>query len=113
MNMAQTGNRPSTKGKIYIGNLHYSIETEQLIEKFSSYGEIVDAVVIKDKETGASRGFGFVTYSEPSAARTAMEMHGETLEGRPLRVKMAEAKPRQHHLAFMPNQFSHETEDVY
>lgn len=114
MNMQATPSvRPATKSKIYIGNLNYSIETEQLIETFSSYGEIIDAVVIKDKESGASRGFGFVTFTDPAAARAALAMHGHKLEGRALRVKMAEAKPRQHHLAFMPDHFATETDDVF
>lgn len=85
----------SQKKKIYIGNISYEIDTPELQEAFSRYGEIIDAVVIKDRETSKSRGFGFVTFNDSDSALSAVEeMHGSELAGRELRVKLAEAKRR-------------------
>ena len=87
--------------KIYIGNLNYELDTPDLKEAFSSYGEIIDVVVIKDKESGCSRGFGFVTFASHSSAREALNMHGQELNGRRMRVKLAEAKPQQRQTPFI------------
>lgn len=85
----------NNKSKIYIGNISYEIDTAGLQEVFSVYGNIIDAVVIKDRESGASRGFGFVTFDNPASADKAIEMNGQELSGRALRVKPAEAKRRE------------------
>ncbi len=87
--------------KIYIGNLNYELDTPDLKEAFSSYGEIIDVVVIKDKESNCSRGFGFVTFASHSSAREALNMHGQELNGRRMRVKLAEAKPQQRQTPFI------------
>ena len=87
--------------KIYIGNLNYELDTPDLKEAFSSFGEIIDVVVIKDKESGCSRGFGFVTFASHSSAREALNMHGQELNGRRMRVKLAEAKPQQRQTPFI------------
>ena len=50
--------------KLYVGNLPFSVTTDDLKSHFSSHGEITDAIVLTDRETGRSRGFGFVTYSK-------------------------------------------------
>lgn len=82
--------------KVYIGNINYELDTPDLIKLFEKFGEIIDAVVIKDKETRASRGFGFVTFtSHESAAAAVEEMHNFAIAGRALRVKFAEAKRRE------------------
>lgn len=87
--------------KIYIGNLNYDLDTDDLKEAFSTFGEIIDAVVIKDKESGCSRGFGFVTFAANGSARDALNMHGQELNGRRMRVKPAEAKPQQRQTPFI------------
>lgn len=82
--------------KIYIGNIYYELDSEDLVTYFGKFGPITDKVVIKDKVTGASRGFGFVTFETPSQATAAVEeMNGFVLESRPLRVKLAEPKRRE------------------
>ena len=78
--------------RIYVGNLPWSITKIRLEELFSSFGEIEDALVISDKYTGRSRGFGFVTFSkEGDADKAIREMNEKELEGRNLVVK--EARP--------------------
>jgi len=78
--------------KVYVGNLPFSVKSDKLKEMFSSYGEITEATVISDKFSGRSKGFGFVTFAEDSAADKAIsEMNGKDVEGRALTVN--EAKP--------------------
>ncbi len=78
--------------RIYAGNLPWSVTKAKLEELFSLYGEIEDAIVISDKHTGRSRGFGFVTYkNEPDADKAIKEMSEKEVEGRNLVVK--EARP--------------------
>lgn len=80
--------------KLYIGNLPYSVDDSQLAEMFSEFGTVESAVVISDKQTGRSKGFGFVEFGDEEAAQKAMaEMNGKEVEGRALKV--AEAKPQQ------------------
>lgn len=83
----QTGNR------IYIGNLPWKMDEYDLRDTFEEYGTVVDARVITDKETGRSRGFGFVTMEEESGMRTAIDnLDGAECEGRMLRVNEAEQR---------------------
>jgi len=78
--------------KVYVGNLPFSVDKAKLEDLFSSYGEIEDAVVISDKFSGRSKGFGFVTFKDNAAAKKAIEeMNDKDIEGRPLKVN--EAKP--------------------
>jgi len=78
--------------KLYVGNLPWSIDDNGLKELFTSYGDIEEAVLIKDKFSGRSKGFGFVTFTDDAAAQKAIaEMHEKEVEGRPLTV--SEAKP--------------------
>lgn len=79
--------------KLYVGNLPWSIDDAKLKELFASYGEVTEAVVIKDKFSGRSKGFGFVTFTDDEAAKTAMqEMNGKDVEGRQIKVNEAMAK---------------------
>jgi RNA recognition motif-containing protein len=79
-----------SKTKLYVGNLPYSVTSDQLKSTFSEYGEIVDAVVISDKRTGMSKGFGFVEFANEADAQKAVEaMAGKDMEGRKLVVNFA------------------------
>ena len=81
--------------KIYVGNLNYATTDEGLSNCFSQFGEVLSSIVIKDRATGQSKGFGFVEFAEPQSAEAAIEnMGGKELEGRRIRVNMAEEKPR-------------------
>ena len=78
--------------KLYVGNLPYSVTEDKLKELFASYGEIEEVVLIKDKFSGRSKGFGFVTLTDEEAAKKAIEeMNGKDIEGRELKV--SEARP--------------------
>jgi len=79
--------------KLYVGNLAWSATEENLSEFFSSYGEVQSAVVVKDRETGRSRGFGFVEMDPDAAENAIREGNGQNLLGRPLRV--SEARERE------------------
>jgi len=79
---------------IYVGNVSYNTTNDDLREAFESYGEVTSAVVVNDKETGRSKGFGFVemtTKEDGLAAITAM--NGKELNGRTLRVNEAQPRP--------------------
>ncbi len=79
--------------KIYVGNLSYDTREEQLREAFAPYGTVGEATVITDRETGRSRGFGFVEITDDDAARTAIQsLNGTALDGRTVTVN--EARPR-------------------
>ena len=78
--------------KIYVGNLPFSVDDEKLQEIFGKFGEISEAMVIKDKFSGRSKGFGFVTFASKESAESAIaEMNDKAVEGRNLKVN--EAKP--------------------
>ncbi|MGB8194466.1 MAG: RNA-binding protein [Chitinophagaceae bacterium] len=79
---------------IYVSNLSFTVQDEDLKEFFAEYGEVTSAKVIMDKETGRSRGFGFVEMSDESSAQKAIrELDGAQVDGRPIRVNIA--KPRE------------------
>lgn len=79
---------------IYVSNLSFNIQDEDLREFFASYGEVTSAKVIMDKTTNRSRGFGFVEMSDEEASRKAIaELDGSTVDNRTIRV--SEAKPRE------------------
>ncbi|MGV7428855.1 RNA recognition motif domain-containing protein, partial [Mycobacterium kansasii] len=69
--------------KVFIGGLSYDTDDNSLREAFNKYGEVTDARVIVDRETGRSRGFGFVTYTSPEEASSAIQaLDGQDLHGR-------------------------------
>ncbi len=79
---------------IFVSNLSFNIQDEDLRDFFVDYGEVVSAKIITDRETGRSRGFGFVEMADDAASRKAIaELNEATVEGRTIRV--AEAKPRE------------------
>ena len=63
--------------KLFVGSLPWAINSDSLRALFAEYGEIIDAVVITDRETGRSKGFGFVTFSTEESAQKALEMDGK------------------------------------
>jgi len=78
--------------KIFVGNLEYSVSSEELRDHFASIGTIIDAVVIKDKMTGRSRGFGFVEFESDEMAKEAVEkLNGSELKDRKINVNEARA----------------------
>ena len=80
--------------KVYVGNLPYSIDSDKLKELFAAHGEVTEAVVISDRYSGRSKGFGFVTFADDDGAKKAIaEMNGKEFDGRELKVN--EAKPRE------------------
>ena len=79
---------------IYVSNLSFNVQDEDLREFFTEYGEVTSAKVITDKFTGKSRGFGFVEMSDDEAAKKAIaELDQATVENRQIRVM--EAKPKE------------------
>ena len=82
--------------KLFVGNLSWGTSDASLQAAFESFGEVVEAKVITERDTGRSRGFGFVTFAEDGAADEAMEqMNGAELDGREIRVNEAhERAPR-------------------
>jgi RNA recognition motif-containing protein len=82
---------------IYVGNLPYEVRDDELNEAFAAYGAVESARVLMDRESGRSRGFGFVKMPNSDEAQAAIEaLDGSDLQGRPLRVREAEERqPRQ------------------
>ena len=80
--------------KIYVGGLAYAATENDLRDAFSVYGEVADSIVIKDRDTGRSKGFGFVDMPDPEQAEKAISgLDGAALLGRTIRVN--EARPRE------------------
>jgi RNA recognition motif-containing protein len=81
--------------KLFVGGLSWDTDNDSLRTAFEPFGEVRDAKVITDRETGRSRGFGFVEMNDAQSAKTAMEsMDGAMVDGRPIRVNEAHDKPR-------------------
>ena len=79
---------------MYVSNLSFNIQDEDLREFFTPFGEVTSAKIINDRETGRSRGFGFVEMSDDEAAKKAIaELDGATVDGR--QMKVMEAKPKE------------------
>src|ERR1043165_2853119 len=79
---------------IYVSNLSFNVQDEDLREFFAEYGEVTSAKVIMDKFTNKSRGFGFVEMADNTSAQKAIsELDGATVEGRTIKVR--EAKPKE------------------
>ena len=80
--------------KLYVGNLRWGVTDAQLTDMFTPYGAVVSAQVIMDRDTGRSKGFGFVEMGTDQEAQAAITgMHGQVMEGRPLTVN--EARPKE------------------
>ncbi|MBM3695780.1 MAG: RNA-binding protein [Actinobacteria bacterium] len=80
--------------KIYVGNLAFSTDSAALRALFAPHGEVTSAQVVEDRDSGRSRGFGFVEMSSAEEAQKAIAAtDGKTLDGRQLRVSLAKARP--------------------
>ena len=79
--------------KVYVGNLPWSVTKEKLEETFGKFGDMEEAIVISDKFSGRSKGFGFVTYvNDADADKAIAEMNEKEVEGRALKVNEAQPK---------------------
>jgi cold-inducible RNA-binding protein len=78
--------------KLYVGNLGYNISDDQLRDVFARFGSPDSARVITDRDSGQSKGFGFVEFSDAEQAKAALSLNGTDLGGRTLTVN--EARPR-------------------
>ena len=79
--------------KLFVGGLPWSTDDQRLREVFEQFGEVSEAVVIHDRATGRSRGFGFVTFAETESVAQAIEaMNGTELDGRSIRVNEAQER---------------------
>ncbi|OGD75045.1 MAG: RNA-binding protein [Candidatus Coatesbacteria bacterium RBG_13_66_14] len=83
--------------KLFVGSLSWDTTDQTLRDAFKRFGEVVEAKVITERDSGRSRGFGFVTFADDEAGRNAIsEMNGTELDGRTIRVDEAsERKPRE------------------
>ncbi|HZY86041.1 MAG TPA: RNA-binding protein [Gemmataceae bacterium] len=80
--------------KLYVGNLPYSVSDSDLQQMFEAHGTVTSAQVIMDRDTGRSKGFGFVEMSSDAEAQAAVDaMNGKDINGRPLTVNEARPKP--------------------
>jgi RNA recognition motif-containing protein len=80
--------------RLYVGNLSYNVTNQQLEEMFTQYGQVKSAQVVMDRDTGRSKGFGFVEMVDANHAREAMEgLNMKEIDGRSLTVN--EARPRE------------------
>jgi cold-inducible RNA-binding protein len=86
--------RKHMENRLYVGNLAFQTTESALEAAFSRFGTVSEAKLVLDRESGRSRGFAFVSMADAEGARRAIaEMNGALLDGRPLRVNEAEAKP--------------------
>lgn len=77
--------------KLFVGSLSWNTDDHGLQAAFERFGQVTDAKVISDRDTGRSRGFGFVTFADAQSAQKAMqEMNGAELDGRTLNVDIAQ-----------------------
>lgn len=81
--------------KLYVGNIPYTMKAEELGRLFEPHGAVASSVVISDRETGRSRGFGFVEMESEQAAQAAMQaLNGSSVGGRNVVVNLARERPQ-------------------
>ncbi|XP_055813920.1 glycine-rich RNA-binding protein 2, mitochondrial-like [Solanum dulcamara] len=79
--------------KLFVGGLSFGTDDQSLKDAFTSFGDVVDAKVIMDRDSGKSRGFGFVNFTDGESAKEAMSaMDGQDLDGRNIRVSLAQER---------------------
>jgi hypothetical protein len=80
--------------KLYVGNLSWNTTDETLKSTFEEFGTVTDSIIMRDRETGRARGFGFVTFSSEEEATAAVNaLNEQELDGRRIRVNVANARP--------------------
>jgi RNA recognition motif-containing protein len=80
--------------KLYVGNLAYSVRDEHLLQRFAAFGEVISATVMMGRDSGRSKGFGFVEMARADAAQASVRaLNGQTIDGRAWVVN--EARPRE------------------
>ncbi|CAG8786822.1 3048_t:CDS:2, partial [Cetraspora pellucida] len=96
-NSKDSGNRPGTTisgTRVFVGDLSWKLSDKELRAEFKHFGTVNEALVIRDKNTGRSKGYGFVSFEEPHSALDAIKaMNGQPIDGRPIRVEAAEERP--------------------
>ncbi len=81
--------------KVFVGSLSWNVDDQGLSDAFAKFGEVEEAVVIRHRDTGRSKGFGFVTFTnEESAAQAVEQLDGTELDGRPIKVNIAQERDR-------------------
>ncbi|CAN1125378.1 Glycine-rich RNA-binding protein GRP1A [Linum perenne] len=84
---------PDAEYRCFVGGLAWATTDDALFEAFSTHGQIIESKIINDRETGRSRGFGFVTFSDEKSMRDAIEgMNGQNLDGRNITVNEAQSR---------------------
>ena len=82
--------------KLFVGSLSWNTDDKALREAFEPHGEIVQAMVVTDRDTGRSRGFGFVTFADDTSADKAVAaLNQSTLDGRTIKVDVAQERDRE------------------
>lgn len=83
------------ENRIYVGNLSYSVRDESLQQQFSQFGTVSSAKVMMDRDSGRSKGFGFVEMASAEEAQAAISaLNGQVVDGRPLTVNVAKPMER-------------------
>lgn len=82
------------QARLFIGNLGWNVSEADLAQLAAPHGEVLDTKVITDRDTGRSRGFGFMTIETENVQDTIRALDGQELDGRAIRVNEAEDKPR-------------------
>ncbi|HPN84167.1 MAG TPA: RNA-binding protein [Victivallales bacterium] len=95
--------------EMFVGNLPYSMDDAKLSELFSQFGNVEKAKIIKDRDTGRSKGFGFVTMSDDEAQKAIAELNGKDIEGRSIKVN--EARPKEDRPPRRDNNFRRDRRD--
>ena len=81
--------------KLYVGNISFKLDENSLEQAFAEFGSVKSTKIITDRETGRSKGFGFVEMGSDEEAQSCIEnLDGKELEGRPLRVNIAKERER-------------------
>ncbi|KAJ7594716.1 hypothetical protein C8J56DRAFT_927467 [Mycena floridula] len=79
--------------KVYVGNLSWNTTDDTLRQAFSEFGQVLDSIVMRDRDTGRSRGFGFVTFATTDEANAAISnLNEQELDGRRIKVNLANAR---------------------
>ncbi len=82
------------QNKIYVGNIAFNVTENEIRTTFSEYGPISDIKMVTDRETGVSRGFGFITFENQFDAESSLKLDNTDLSGRKIRVSMAKEREK-------------------